>query len=33
MACFYIEDLDDHELLVDLTKITSKELPEPKRKK
>lgn len=31
--CFYIEDVDDHELLVALTKTTCKELPEPKPKK
>ena len=32
MACFYIKDVDEH-VLVDLIKITCKELPEPKRKK
>lgn len=31
--CFYIEDVDNHELLVALTKVTCKELPEVKRKK
>ena len=31
--CFHIEDVDDHELLVALTKVTCKELPEPKEKK
>ena len=31
--CFYIEDVDNHELLVALTKITCKELPEAKRRK
>ena len=31
--CFYIEDVDDHELLVALAKITCKELPEGKPKK
>ena len=31
--CFYIGNVDDHELLVALTKITCKELPVPKCKK
>ena len=31
--CFYIENVDDHELLVALTVATCKELPEPKPKK
>lgn len=31
--CFYIENVDDHEQLTALTKITCKELPEPKAKK
>lgn len=31
--CFYIEEVDDHELLVALTKVTCKELPEGKQRK
>ncbi|MBO5251089.1 MAG: TfoX/Sxy family protein [Bacteroidaceae bacterium] len=31
--CYYIADVDDHELLVALTKATCRELPEPKVKK
>ena len=31
--CFYVENVDDHELLTALALVTCRELPEPKKRK